>query len=204
MSRSATFILVVALLVLVLGIPWWPLGWRGSAYWSTAGALATVLAAVGAGVYVMLTYWLWRETATQREGSLMLRLIDGYDRLRRDIDVIQLYYMRCAESGPTDPIACFREELAATPALSPKDPVKILDDCRYRVSRFFVRTRKLVRAGFLSKSVVVAALDRRAIEFVFLRLVDPLDEAKAGKNFKTEDREFYTALLRYYSKEDDR
>ncbi len=68
--------LAAVVLALVLVIPWWPLGWRGREYWAVVGGLSTLVAAIGAVVYVGLTYGLWREAAAQREGDLMLRLID--------------------------------------------------------------------------------------------------------------------------------
>jgi hypothetical protein len=43
----------------------------------------------------------------------------------------------------------------------------VVDDARFQVSRFFVRTRKLVHAGYLNERVVIATLDRAAIESGF-------------------------------------
>jgi hypothetical protein len=188
----------------LLGIPWW-LGWRNGQYWTTTGALAatasalfTLGAAIAAFVYVELTRRLWQEAAAEREGGLMLTLINGYDQLRDDIEWILQYYIECATSGPVDPVERYRTEMGNVDFVADRD-ARDLDDHRFRVSRFFVRTRKLVRAGFLSERVVVAALERQAIEDVFLRLIDPLDKAKAGKNYDSEDHRFYTSLLSHYS-----
>ena len=52
----------------------------------------------------------------------------------------------------------------------------------------------MVLAGYLSRDLVIAALDREAIE-MFVGLVDPLDRAKSGDRCKADDRYFYLALL---------
>lgn len=143
----------------------------------------------------LLTYGLWREAAAQREGDLMLRLIDEYDRLRNDIVHVQEWAGECRDEGVD------RVDRFAFMATTGLQDFEELDQARFRVSRFFVRTRKLVRAGFLSEDIVSAALDRAAIESVFLELIDPLDKVKAGASYKTDDREFYTALLRRYPEE---
>lgn len=184
-------------------MPWF-LRWRGDDYVAALGALAGAAAAVftlGAAtfaiMYAALTYRLWQETAAHRESDLMLRLMHEYDGLRGAIQDIQQYSSQCALSGPTDPAARFRAEMANVDFVDDQE-ARAVDEPRFRVSRFFVRTRKLVRAGFLSRRVVIAALDRQAIEDVFLRLIDPLDEAKAGKRYKRDDRDFFEALLKQY------
>lgn len=177
---------------------WWAI------FWSAVSALATVFASVAAWWYVRLTHRLWQATrdqiqmlATTRETALMQQLMRDYDRLRDSIAFIHAYYLDCARNGPTDPIKRFDEEMALNVYGSGVSDTNAhcLDDHRHRVSRFFVRTRKLIRAGYLGEDILVRALDRRAIEEVFLQLVDRLDEAKAGSRYKREDRDFYTDLL---------
>lgn len=175
-----------------------------STFWSAVSAIATVGAAVAAWWYVQLTRRLWEATRDQvqmltktRETELMQQLMLDYDRLRDSISFIRAYYMDCAASGPTDPFERFKEEMTLNlhgGTISDTNAHN-LDDHRHRVSRFFVRTRKLIRGDYLSEDVLVKALDRAAIEDVFLKLVDRLDEAKAGSHYKSDDREFYTDLL---------
>jgi hypothetical protein len=188
----------IAVAVLVFLLPWWPLGWRDEQYWPVAGALATALAAIGAFAVLILTYWLWREAAAQREGELMLRLIDEYDLLRGDIMHVREWYSHTAGAG-IQPTKRFEFEAVGRFA-----SFEELDQARFRVSRFFVRVRKLVRAGFLSEEVVLAALDRRAISDVFLGIVDPLDKVKGGSKYQATDRDFYEALLRRYPQEESK
>jgi hypothetical protein len=140
--------------------------------WSAVSALATVAGAIAAWWYVRLTHRLWQATRDQvqmltktRETELMQQLILDYDRLRDSIAFIQSYYMDCACSGPQDPIKRFAEEMMLDFHGGVGDTnAHNLDDHRHRVSRFFVRTRKLIRADYLSEDVLVQALDRRAIK----------------------------------------
>jgi len=57
-------------------------------------------------------------------------------------------------------------------APEPQPFVRAVSDARLRVSRFFVRTRKLVQQDYLDERVVRTALGGRAIEDIFLTLVD--------------------------------
>jgi len=179
-------------------------------FWNGVSAVATAVAAIAAWWYVRLTHRLWTATRDQvdmltktRETELMQQLMSGYDRLRESIEFIQQYYMDCACSGPTDPIRRYGDEMALNVDGRVIDEnAHNLDDHRYRVSRFFVRTRKLVQATYLSEDVLVRALDRRAIA-VFLNLVDGLDEAKAGSHYSRDDRDFYNDLLHRRYDEND-
>jgi len=153
-------------------------------------ALFTLGAALVAAVYVWLTHRLVKQSAAHREADLMLTLIDEYDGLRDDLQRIQSWYMESAATG-VDPVERFRQAAQAEFSV---DFSQLVDDARFSASRFFVRTRRLVRAGYLSETVVTQALDPSAIE-LFLTKIDPLDEAKAGAEYKSDDREFFQALL---------
>jgi hypothetical protein len=128
---------------------------------------------------------------------LMLTLMTEYDELRDSIDFIREWHMECAANGNIDPVNRFVDELALPDgAATPK--ATALDDHRFRVSRFFVRTRKLTQAGYLSEDIVRRALEGRAIDDVFLKMVDPLDKGRAGSHYGAGDRQFYTDLLQKY------
>lgn len=157
--------------------------------WIELQTTATVFAFGAAFRYVVLTARLLRETAASRETDLMLRLIREYDGLRQSIVQIRAYYRDCETSGQ-EPMARFRAEYEGMQ--------RLVDDARFDISRFFVRVRKLSQSGYLSERVIIAALDPEAIERVFLALVDPLDEVKAGADYKHDDRDVFTALLRRY------
>jgi hypothetical protein len=169
--------------------------------WISVWAIASAGAAMAAALYVWLTYQLWCATAahvamlkTSRETELMLRLIREYDGLSGDIDYIGDFFNDCACNGPSDPVKRFAEAMRLD---APDSRASSVDESRFRVSRFFVRTRKLVRAGYLSERVVVAALDREAVQ-VFLEFVEPLNQGIAGRNYKSDDKEFFQALLTRY------
>lgn len=194
-SRSITINVVVIGLSL-LGSLWFSL--KNAA---AASAFFTAAAAIAATVYVVLTYRLWRaaadqhqEIARQNELQLMLSLMTEYDKLRDSIDFIRGWYMECAANS-VDPVERFRNEIGVD---SQTASAAALDDHRFRVSRFFVRTRKLAGAGYLSEGIVATALGGRAMEDVFLKMVDPLDEAKAGRHYGSADRRFYRELLAEY------
>jgi len=77
----------------------------------------------------------------------------------------------------------------------------LVNDARFKVSRFFVKVRKLAMAGFLDRRIVVAALSREAMEDVFLDMVNPLDQVINQRRYGREtitDRNFYRALARAY------
>lgn len=159
-------------------------------------ALLTAAAVVAAVVYVSLTYGLWQETAAQvrnqkqmAETALMQSLMVEYDQLRNSIQVIQQWWRERAGSNPRD---AFRFSLAA------KDPdIVALDDHRFRVSRFFVRIRKLAAKGFVSEDLIEASLSRESIQ-MFLDQVDSLDHVKrqiAGREPNLTDTHYFRSLL---------
>jgi hypothetical protein len=166
-----------------------------SAFAAVATAVFTFAAAVAAIVYVVLTHRLWREAAKDREAQLMLRLMEGYDGLRGSIEDIQGWYLESAEAG-VDACERFKE---ATGEDNMDKRTAWIDDQRFRVSRFFVSVRKLTRAGYLNEDLVWDALGGQAIDDVFLKLVDPLDAAKAGHRYGVSDKAFYQALLQKHS-----
>jgi hypothetical protein len=102
--------------------------------------------------------------------------------------------MQCEEDN-ADPAATLADAVAAP---EPQPFVRAVSDARFRVSRFFVRTRKLVQQDYLDERVVRTALGGRAIEDIFLTLVDPLDAAVGGRHYTQADRTFYADLLRKY------
>jgi hypothetical protein len=164
-----------------------------------ASAVFTGAAALAALVYVFQNHRLWQvsflqqqEASRQNEAQLMLLLMNGYDELRDSVDNLRSWFLECSSSGPTDPIERFRDEIFWD---SDNERALRLDGHRFRISRFFVRARKLSRAGFLSERILRDALGGVAIEDVFLGIVDPLDEAKAGPSYGLEDRRFYSNLL---------
>jgi len=166
-------------------------GWEGITVWTGVQALATIGALIAAVV-------LWDETAKQRETELMLRLIEEYDGLRVSADFVHSYYRWCLNHGPVDPIRNFSENIH--PDVREERATEV-DDARYEVSRFFVKIRRLVTTRYLSEHIVLNSLDRRAVE-MFLEKIDPLDEAKAGSNYQRADRDFFSALLKKYSHEE--
>jgi hypothetical protein len=162
--------------------------------WIAAQTAIAALALAAASWYVILTSRLWREAATQRESHLMLQLMTEYDGLREQIDLIRFWYNESAEAG-VDPVKRFGDEVHDE---GRDERVVLVDDCRFRLSRFFVRIRKLVQAGYLTEDIVVNALDRAVIEAVFLGMVDPLDAARARTRYKATDREYFSRLLARY------
>jgi hypothetical protein len=163
--------------------------------WTAVSAVATAAAAVATAVTVIYNHFLWRETAKARQADLMLRLMREYDQLRREVEQLQGFWMESASAGKKA-----TELLADGMALleSIDERIKSVDDSRFALSRYFQSIRRLVRAGVLSEKVVVASIERTAIERVFLGLVDPLDEAVARPKFNDEDREFFRRLLHQY------
>jgi hypothetical protein len=166
-------------------------------FWAAVGSLAAAFAAYVGYRYLVWTRLMWEEAAKQREATLMLMLMTEYDGMRESIDFIDGWYMESAAAGRTDPLERFTDELAL-PDGEGTPRANALDRHRHRVSRFFVRTRKLAQAGYLSEDIVRRALEGRAIEDVFLKMVDPLDKARAGKQYGAIDRQFYTDLLQKY------
>ena len=166
-----------------------------------ATAAFTAAAALAALIYVILTYQLWDQSHKAQQTTLMLQLMREYDERRDDITAVREFWMANNEQT----VETFRR---AKRAADPNDDIiKRIDWARFRISRFFVGMRKLSETGFLERPVIVAALDRTAIERVFLPFVDPLDQvirAVAYGSGDRRDREFFTALLKDYDNEDAR
>jgi hypothetical protein len=124
----------------------------------------------------------------------MSQLMDEYDGLRDAARTVQDFY----RGFPTTQAAldAFRTAYAARDATS--DIMVRVDPARFKLSRFFVGMRKLSRAGFLSRRIVWLAMQRAAIEDVFLAQIDPLDQViaeSAHGRRNVSDRDFYRELL---------
>jgi hypothetical protein len=168
-----------------------------------AGAFFTGTASVAGLVLLVFTIQLWLEAAHQRrdlarqnEAQLMLTLMVEYDDLRGSIRYIRDYFLECAGSGPTDPLKRFDEEMSVGVLNVRDERMEELDDHRFRVSRFFVKIRKLVEGRYFTDDVVIRALGHAAIEDVFLKLVDPLDSTT--RTYGAADKRFYSDLLEKY------
>lgn len=162
--------------------------------WLAIQAGVTMLAVVVAGVYAYLTYLFWRQSVCSNQTVLMQQLMVEYDSLRESRTIVQQWYRESASVG-VDPVQRFEE---ATAVDDLPYPVERVDDARFAVSRFFVKIRKLSRAGFLEPRIIVMALGRGAMEDMFLGLVDPLDQVVTrrmlGKR-SIADRDFFAALV---------
>src|SRR5262245_15606748 len=112
--------------------------------WLAVQTIATIAAFIAAGIYVWLTFRLMRETAINRETELMLRIFNGYNDLRKDIELITEFYKECRDQGTTPVQRVTRPEG--------------FDDARFRISRYFVLVRRLVQTDYLSEDVVRASL----------------------------------------------
>ncbi len=186
----------------------WHLRARPSDYLSTLGtvstAMTTIVSAIAAGgvmVYVLLTYRLWEEArqtnvtaAKTSEATLMSQLMTEYDGMRDAVQAINDFYDAYPEREQA--IAAFR---AARDQTDRNNAVlRQVDPSRFRLSRYFVRLRKLSNAGYLSRRIIFVALNRAAIEDVFLARVDPLDQVIASRKHgrpNVVDRDFYQQLL---------
>jgi hypothetical protein len=200
--------LVAILIWVALDRASWYTRARGAEYFAALGALATAttaivsaLAALGVLVYVVLTYRLWEQSrqanaASRRtnEAAIMSELMTGYDSLRDDVRALQDFFRRFPDHA--EAIEAFRRARSADDQNSHE--MQTVDPARFRISRFFVRVRKLARAGYVSRRIVFLSLNREPIEDVFLLLVDPLDEVisvAARGRASLADRAFYTQLL---------
>jgi hypothetical protein len=187
----------------------WRIRFRPTEYLTALGALSTavtailsMVASVGVLVYVVLTYRLWQETHrsnedTRRtsEATLMSQLMVEYDAMRDSTRAVQSFYRRF----PTKEAALDAFRNARSTGDQSTDIMQQVDTARFRVSRFFVRIRKLSTAGFLSRRIVWLALQRAAIEDIFLELIDPLDQVISQLTYGREsvaDRDFFQGLLR--------
>jgi hypothetical protein len=160
--------------------------------WTAIGSIGTWVAGIATVVYVVLTYRLLRNATRTAEADLMQKLMIQYDELRPQIALIRDWYMEAAAAG-ADPRERFETEIGVDGTDTPG-----IDDSRYLVSRLFVRTRKLAEAGYLSDEIVAKAFGGQAIEDVFLKMVDPLDEVRAGVGQGRADEKYYRRLLRKY------
>jgi hypothetical protein len=162
--------------------------------WIALQTIATALALVVAGIYARLTYLLWKEANRTSQSALMQQMMVEYDSMRRDVKTVRdLLYQRHATKE--EAVGVFR---TAVHFGALKDVMGQVDDSRFHLSRFFVKARKLSQAGYLDRNVIAMALQRAAIEDVFLGMIDPLDQVlnvKARGKISVADRDFYTALL---------
>lgn len=126
----------------------------------------------------------------------MQQLMVEYDSLRPSIRELRDWYQRSFNG--MDPIKAFAEGIARN---EPNDARK-LDEHRFRVSRFFVKIRKLTLANYLPEEIIVAALHRQAIR-TFLDRVSPLDATLRRSSLPDPDETFYRSLLeRRYQPQD--
>lgn len=210
-DNSATGRVVGALLLLTaIGAGAWRLvdyeAWhfrgRPTDYLTALGPVATLAtaaftatAAVAALIYAGLTYQLLRQGHRAQLTTLMQQLMREYDELRDDIRTVQRFW----KVNGARAIENFSAAKAAPDQTSYE--MQDVDPARFRISRFFVKVRKLTDAGFLERTIIVAALDRASIDKVFLPFIDPLDQvirAVAYGSGDSRDREFFTALLKDY------
>jgi hypothetical protein len=188
----------------------WRIRWRSadadyltalSAFSTAMTAVTSTVAGIGVLIYVVLTHRLWREsrrtnTEARRaaEAALMTQLMIEYDSRRDDVETIRAFYGQYPKKEAA--LKAFRDLKEHGNGSSQTE--QLVDPARFRLSRFFVRIRKLSRAGFLSRRIVWLALQRAAIEETFLEQVDPLDQEIAGLNNRPEslaDRRFFQELL---------
>ncbi|MEQ1896078.1 MAG: hypothetical protein ABL971_01665 [Vicinamibacterales bacterium] len=165
--------------------------------WVEFQTIGTLLAFLAAAWYAVLTRRLLRETSAQRQTDLALRLMEEYDALRAAIQNVQEWHLESAAAG-VNAVERFREALELDFAT---DDSKLVDDSRFKVSRFFVKVRKLSLAGFLDRRLIAAALSRAAVEDVFLGLIDPLDQVVSCRHYgrpNITDRDFYRDLAKMY------
>lgn len=137
-----------------------------------------------------------QNTHTRRaaEAAIMTQLMTDYDGLRDAVQELQRFYFEYQLREHA--FNAFRNGRRAPNQNN--DITERYDPARFRISRFFVRVRKLSLGGYISKEIVFRALGRSAIEDVFLELVDPLDQVVnelAGRSASVADRNFYTKLL---------
>ena len=124
----------------------------------------------------------------------MSQLMIEYDNMRDSVRTVQDFF----GGYPTTQAAIQAFRNAKTAPDQNNDIMKQVDPARFRVSRFFVRIRKLCRANYLSRRMVWLAIQREAIENVFLELIDPLDQvvnAIASKPLNVADRDFFRQLI---------
>ena len=185
---------VVALALAALAIAWvFPtLRKLDGTGWTAVGALGSWVSGALTAAYVVLTYWLWRDSKRAVEVQIVQSLMEQYDNLRPHILLLRRWYMSAAAAG-RDPVDLYSHEIGLDGLDVPE-----VDESRFLISRLFVRARKLVEAGYLEAELVAKAFGGQAIEDVFLKLVDPLDEVRSGKGSGRADEIFYRRLLSKY------
>jgi hypothetical protein len=186
----------------------WYLQSRPAQYFSALAAVATsvtaivsTIAAVGVFIYVVLTYRLWQESTRSNEeakrmneATLMSQLMVEYDSMLDAVSVIQDYYRGFPDRGQA--FEAFRR--AQTVKDRSNEIMRVVDPSRFRLSRFFVRIRKLSVGGFLSRRIIFVALGRAAIEDIFLEQIDPLDQVISSlvqNRINVTDSDFFRKLL---------
>jgi hypothetical protein len=168
---------------------------------SAVTSIVSAIAGIGVLVYVVLTYRLWKETARSNEeakrtneATLMSQLMVEYDSMREDVRVVEDYYRGFPDAEQA--LEAFRR--AQTAQDRGDDVMRVVDPSRFRLSRFFVRIRKLSVGGFLSRRIILTALGRAAIEDLFVGQIDPLDQVIARIAYKKDnvlDRAFFCEIL---------
>jgi len=169
---------------------------------SAVTSIVSTLAALGVLIYVVLTFKLWQETARTNaearrtsEATLMSQLMVEYDSMRDSVRVIEDYYRGFPDREQA--LDAFR--LAQTAQVRSNDIMRVVDPSRFRLSRFFVRIRKLSVGGFLSRRIIFMALGRAAIEDLFIGQIDPLDQVITRLALNRDsfaDRDFFSTMLK--------
>lgn len=134
-----------------------------------------------------------RALQTQTETGLMQGLLIEYDRLWNSSHALQTYHD--ADHLGLSAVEAFRHGMRTR-----DNATSVINRHRFRVSRFFVKVRKLAEKRYLSEDLIVAALDRSAVE-LFLDKVDPLDQevrALTGKLPNEADERFFRNLVKRY------
>jgi hypothetical protein len=192
----------------------WQIRWRSDdhdyltalgAFSTAVTAIMSTVAGIGVLVYVALTHRLWMESRRSNEqarrtaeAALMTQLMIEYDKRRNDVTTIRDFYRMYQTKEAA--LKAFRDlkEFGDQSGDRTTQVDQRVDPARFRLSRFFVRIRKLSNAGFLSRRIIWLALQRAAIQETFLDHVDPLDQVIASLNKRTgtlADRRFFQKLL---------
>jgi hypothetical protein len=199
-GASAGAIVLVSLLLLgfIIGVIYFTAKGNGAEGWVASGAVGGWVAAFATIAYVIFTVRLWRAAVEQvrsqrrtSEAAMMLSLITDYDQRREDIQVIRQFCDQHTYKAP--------EMFQWLKSDSGSQVAKVVDPARFRISRSFVRIRKLADAGYLDRRLIVAALDEPAIR-LFLDKVNPLDATISPPTSREMDRDrvFFTELLHEY------
>ena len=175
---------------------------RGADGWNAATAVAGWVVALTAIFAVIYSVKLWRsateQVRTQRrtaEAQMMLSLMTEYDQLRTEIRELQAFFQKYGEAGAVEEFRKAKQLIDPTSWF-----LQVIDPARFKVSRSFVKIRKLTDARYLDRTLIVGALDEAAVK-VFLSNVDPLDAVinpVAYGSIGKRDREFFSELLDEY------